>query len=100
MENITRRGQALAGRLRAGLKQLGDRVDILTPEEEGGYGSVVAFRPRSIAFDELYKALLEKHRIVTRQVPENGINCNRISTHIYNAPDEVDRFLAALVELV
>jgi selenocysteine lyase/cysteine desulfurase len=96
MDNVTRRGQALAAHLRKGLRALGDRVEILTPEEQGGYGSVVAFRPKTVAFDRLHKTLLEDHRIITRQVPENGINCNRISTHIYNSVSEVDRFLEAV----
>jgi L-cysteine/cystine lyase len=99
MANVAGRGQALAGRLRSGLKELGDRVEILTPDEQGGYGSVVAFRPRRIAFDKLHAALLEERNIITRQVPENGINCNRISTHIYNSFAEVDRFLNALDDL-
>jgi selenocysteine lyase/cysteine desulfurase len=86
--------------MRAGLRELGDRIEILTPEERGGSGSVVAFRPKTIAFDKLYTTLLEKHKIITRQVPENGINCNRISTHIYNSFGEVDRFLEAVREAV
>ena len=96
MDNVARRGRSLALHLRAGLKDLGDRVEILTPEEEGGYGSVVGFRLKNYPFDKLQQLLLEKHRIITRMVPENGINCNRISTHIYNSFAEVDRFLEAV----
>ncbi len=100
IQNITSRNQALAGHLRNGLKSLGDRVEILTPDEPGGYGSLVAFRPHRIEFDKLHKALLEQHHIVTRPVAENGINCNRISTHIYNSFTDVDRFLTTLEKLV
>ena len=99
MENVRRRGTMLALRLRRGLKELGDRVEILTPEEEGGYGSVVGFRLRSMAYDALHKHLLENKKIITRMVPENGVNCNRISTHIYNSPAEVDRALEAIREV-
>jgi selenocysteine lyase/cysteine desulfurase len=100
MQNVAARDQALAGNLRKGLQELGDRVEILTPDEKGGYGSVVAFRPRGIPFDKLQVTLLEQHHIITRQVPENGINCNRISTHIYNSFEEVDRFVSTLDKLV
>ena len=100
MENVSNRGQSLAGHLRSGLKAMTDRLEILTPEEPGGYGSVVAFRPAQIKFDELQKVLLEKHHIITRMVPENGLNCNRISTHIYNSFAEVDHFLEALRTIV
>jgi selenocysteine lyase/cysteine desulfurase len=75
-----------------------EQTGILTPEnrriaQEGT-------RPARVKYDELQKTLLEKHRIITRMVPENGLNCNRISTHIYNSIAEVDRFLEALNSLV
>ena len=91
IENVARRGRSLAGRLRSRLQELGDRVEILTPSEEGGYGSVLGFRLKHYPFDRLQQLLLEKHGIVTRAVPENGLNSNRLSTHCYNTPAEVDR---------
>ena len=99
-ENIALRGGMLAMHLRTELKKFGERVEILTPEEPGGYGSVLGFRLRSIPFDNLQKVLLETHGIITRMVPENGVNCNRVSTHIYNTPDEVDRLVSILGTLV
>jgi selenocysteine lyase/cysteine desulfurase len=90
-ENVSRRGRTLAKRLRAHLEQLGERVEILTPSEEGGYGSVLGFRLKSTPFDMLQQMLLEKHHIITRAVPENGLNSNRLSFHCYNTPAEVDR---------
>jgi selenocysteine lyase/cysteine desulfurase len=96
MDTIMRRDRMLALRLRHGLQELGDRVEILTPEEEGGFGAVVGFRLRAMPFDKLQQYLVEKHKIITRGVPENGLNCNRISTHIYNTSAEVDRLLAAI----
>jgi selenocysteine lyase/cysteine desulfurase len=91
MDNINRRGMSLAMQLRQELRSLGDRAEILTPDEEGGHGFVIGFRLKNYPYDKLHKLLLEKHRIVTRMVPENGVNCNRISTHIYNTPAEVQR---------
>lgn len=99
MENVHGRGKMLALRLRRGLEDLGGKVEILTPEEEGSHASVVGFRLRAIPYDALYTHLLEKKKIITRMVPENGINCNRVSTHIYNSPAEVDRVLEAIREL-
>jgi cysteine desulfurase/selenocysteine lyase len=96
IENIARRGQSLAMYLRGELKKLGDKVEILTPEEQGGYGSVLGFRLKNYPFDKLQQLLLEKYRIITRMVPENGINCNRFSTHIYNTVAEVDRAVEAI----
>lgn len=96
MENIVRRDRALATHLRDELKKLGNRIEILTPEEEGGYGAVLGFRHKGIAYDKLQQYLIEKHKIITRMVPEDGVNCNRISTHIYNNFDEVDRLVDAI----
>lgn len=96
MQNVARRGQALAAHLRKRLLEIGDRIEILTPDEAGGYGSVVGFRVKSVPFDALHKQLLEKYHMVTRMVPENGVNCNRLSTHIYNSFDEVDRAVEAI----
>jgi cysteine desulfurase / selenocysteine lyase len=96
MENITRHNKALATQLRNGLKSMGNKVEILTPEEEGGYCSVIGFRVHAMPYDKLQPFLLEKHKIVTRMVPENGVNCNRISTHIYNSADDVARVVEAI----
>jgi selenocysteine lyase/cysteine desulfurase len=54
-------------------------------------GSVLGFRLKNYPFDKLQQMLLEKHHIVTRAVPENGLNSNRLSMHCYNTPAEVDR---------
>lgn len=100
MENVTRRGQSLAMRLRNGLQEIGGRVEILTPKESGGYGSVLGFRVKDFAYDKLGSELRERHGIITRVVPENGLNSNRISTHIYNSPEEVDKVLDAIREII
>jgi selenocysteine lyase/cysteine desulfurase len=99
MENVTRRGKSLATRLRAGLEGLDGKTDILTPAEEGGYGSILSFRRPSVPYDRLYRTLREKYGIVTRMVPENGVDCNRISTHIYNSPSDVDRLVEAVAAI-
>jgi hypothetical protein len=36
---------------------------------------------------------------MTRMVPENGVNCNRVSTHIYKTYDEVRRLVEILVSV-
>jgi selenocysteine lyase/cysteine desulfurase len=95
-ENVTRRVRELSTRLRNGLMELGDKVEILTPDEVGGFGGVLGFRMKNVPYDKLQKMLMEEHHIITRMVPENGINCNRVSTHVYNTPAEVDRLLGIL----
>ena len=70
-----------------------------TGSEEGSYGSILSFRRPSIPYDELYRTLRDEYGIVTRMVPENGVDCNRISTHIYNSPADVDRLVEAIAAI-
>jgi cysteine desulfurase/selenocysteine lyase len=96
MAHVAQRGQALAMSLRNELRKLGDKIIILTPEETGAYASILGFRHARMPFDKLQAYLLEKRRIITRMVPENGVNCNRVSTHIYNSEAEVHRLAEAI----
>jgi len=96
MDNVFRRTRGLADRLRNQLLLLGERVEILTPDQEGQRGAILGFRLKSVPFDRVYSILHEEHKVITRMVPENGVNGNRISTHIYNSTEEVDRVAAIL----
>jgi selenocysteine lyase/cysteine desulfurase len=96
IENVARRGQGLAKHLRSELEAFDDKIEMLTPDEKGCYGSVLGFRLKTVPYDKLQQTLLEKHKIITRAVPENALNCNRISTHIYNNFMEVQRVVAAI----
>lgn len=93
MENVSRRGKSLASHLRTELLKLDGKVEILTPDEEESFGSVLGFRLKNYQYDELQKLLLQQHNIIIRMVPENGLNSNRVSTHIYNSFREVDMLL-------
>jgi selenocysteine lyase/cysteine desulfurase len=96
--NIQARDLMLAGYLRARLEEIGDGIRVLTPSESGSYGALVAFQVKKTPFDVLYRFLRDERNIVTRMVPENGVNCNRVSTHIYNSRADVDRLVDAVRE--
>jgi L-cysteine/cystine lyase len=98
MENIVRRGNALAARLQRGLLELGDRVEMLTPTEERSRGFVIGFRLKKIAYDA-FGAHAAKKGFRIRLVPESHLNSIRVSTHLYNNPREVDAFLDAVREV-
>jgi selenocysteine lyase/cysteine desulfurase len=98
IDTIRARDLMLAGYLRSRLEELGDRLTILTPSEEGSFGAVVAFRLAKTPYEPLYNFLRDERKIITRMVPENGVNCNRVSTHIYNSQAEVDRLVEAVRE--
>ncbi len=98
MENIVRRGNALAAQLQKGLLGLGDGVEMLTPTEERSRGMVVGFRLKKIAYDKFGEHAAKKGFRI-RLVGESHLNSIRVSTHLYNNPREVDAFIAAVREV-
>ncbi|MBR9860803.1 aminotransferase class V-fold PLP-dependent enzyme [bacterium] len=66
------------------------------PEEIGG---IVSFKHNSRTYLELYHALTDQGFRI-RGVPESGVNCLRISTHIYNSFEEIELFVTSLKGLV
>ena len=52
--------------------------------------------PATINAGELYKRLLEKHRVLVKVVPANFLNGQRISTHLFNTARDVDALVVAL----
>jgi L-cysteine/cystine lyase len=98
MENIVRRGAALAARLQEGLLALGERVEMLTPTEERSRGFIVGFRLKNIPYDK-FGEHAAKRGFRIRLVPESHLSSIRVSTHMYNSAREVDAFLEAVKEV-
>jgi len=98
MENIVARGSALAKHLQQGLLGLGDGVEMLTPTEDASRGFIVGFRLKKMPYDK-FAEFAGKKGFRVRIVPENHLNSIRISTHLYNNFDEVDRFVQAVKEI-
>jgi selenocysteine lyase/cysteine desulfurase len=95
IENIVARGRALAGHLQQELLKLGDKVEMLTPTEERSRGLVNGFRLKNMDYQK-FGELATKNNFRIRLVAESHLNSIRISTHLYNNFDEVNKF----VELV
>jgi L-cysteine/cystine lyase len=98
MENIIARGKALSGRLQQGLMDLGDKIEMLTPTEDQSRGFVVGFRLKNMAYDK-FGEHASKNGFRIRVVSENHLNSVRISTHLYNNFDEVEKFLQMVKEI-
>jgi selenocysteine lyase/cysteine desulfurase len=75
------------------LLALGDAVEMLTPTEAASRGAQVGFRFRRKDNKAFYDQLAKKN-IIIRHVPENGLDCLRVSTHIYNFREEADLLVA------
>ena len=82
----------LASYLRDGLKNLGTNVELVTPEEPSSRGAVTAFRLKNMTMQKFQEHAV-KENFTIRTVPENNVNVIRISTHLYNQKDEIDKFL-------
>lgn len=95
MKRVEKRTRGLAKRLQTSLLEMDDKVEMLTPTEDRSRGSIIGFRLKNITM-EAFDNAADEAKIRIRIVPESGLNSIRISTHIFNSQEEIDR----LVELV
>jgi len=95
MENIGGRGKALSTHLMNGIKDI-PNVEMLTPFEDKSRASLVGFKMKNIEYGKLQGWLMENYKIRVRGVPESGLNSLRISTHIYNDFDDVNKLIEAV----
>jgi selenocysteine lyase/cysteine desulfurase len=77
------------------LLELGDRIELLTPTEERSRCAVNGFRIKGADYQKVYNKCVDA-KIRIRSVAENGLNSLRVSTHIYNNHDDVDRLMDVL----
>ncbi|MBO6515412.1 MAG: aminotransferase class V-fold PLP-dependent enzyme, partial [Bacteroidia bacterium] len=68
-----------------------DGIEILTPEEKVSRCGMVSFRFGEKTVKWYGKMKAEKW--VIRFVPESGLDCIRVSTHIYNSESDIKRFI-------
>lgn len=99
MERVAARGQGLARRLQAGLREI-PGVMILTPEAPALSGSITTFKTDRVPYDLLFRFFLEQHGMRCRVVTEQGLDALRVSTHLFNTEAEVDRLIAATREVL
>lgn len=93
MDKIEKRIKQLSTHLQQKLVDLGGKIDMLTTREDISRAGMVTFRIAGKDFAEVNK-LAAKNNFRIRAVPESNLNALRVSTHIYNSPDEIDRFAA------
>ncbi len=98
-DRIAARGRALAARVRAGFEQI-PGVEILTPADPALSGSILTFRSPKLPFGKIFERLLADHRLRCRPVSEVGLDAVRVSTHLFNSPEECDRLVGALGEVL
>lgn len=97
MENVWARDAALSTALLDGLKEV-PNAEILSPLNQAERSAMITFKMKNIEYLKLQSFLAEKYKLRTRGVGEAGVNGLRISWHIYNSFEEVDRVLEGVKE--
>jgi cysteine desulfurase/selenocysteine lyase len=68
-------------------------VEILSPLNPSERSAMITFKMKNIEYLKLQNFLAEKYKLRTRGVGEGGVNALRISWHVYNSFEEVNRVL-------
>lgn len=72
-----------------------NKFSILTPEERRSRGGILSFNIEGN--DRLIYERLRKEKWILRFVGESGLNCIRVSTHIYNSEEEIETLIKNLL---
>lgn len=98
MTNVEARMRALAGRLKTGLSAM-NGVELKTSLQPELSGGVVKFKLRNMQTKKAYDTLWERHRLAAASTLSGESEGIRLSPHIYNTMEQMDRALAAVKEL-
>jgi cysteine desulfurase/selenocysteine lyase len=91
IEKMWARDRSLSTKLFEGLRGIPD-VTVLSPADAGMRSAMVTFMHKKIPHMEMQEHL-NTYQLRTRSVTEGGLAALRVSTHIYNTPEEVERVL-------
>jgi cysteine desulfurase / selenocysteine lyase len=92
MEKVERYTQGLADYLYEKMAALPERFELLSPQEAISRSAIIGYRPKNIDY-KLYAQQAARAMLRVRQVPESNLQSIRISTHIYNNKNEIDRLI-------
>jgi selenocysteine lyase/cysteine desulfurase len=88
-------GRELVTRLRAGLVDVPD-LEILSPSNPSLSSPILTLRSSRLGYQELFGALWRTHHMRCRPVSEQGLDAVRVSCHVFNSTDEIDRLVVAI----
>ena len=93
---IEQRALSLRERVYEGIKAI-PRLKLVSPQKGEMASPLVSFSlPDGVVNGPLARTLREKHRVVVKVVPRRLVNGFRVSTHLYNSEEEVEKLLRAL----
>ena len=97
-DRIWARCRELSERLYAGLSRI-DGVAIKSATDAALRAPLISFTVAGWTTDDLIRALWERGPVRVRHVAEYDYHWVRMSTHVYNTPEEVDRVLGIVSDL-
>ena len=97
MPRVEARVRYLRGRLQRGLLEI-PGLRVVTPGAEALNAGMVSFAMDGVDALDLQAHLARTRRVRTRVVSEYGYGWMRLSTHVYNRPEEVDLVLELLAQ--
>jgi len=97
LDAIWKHNQALAEPCVAGLRAI-PRVELLSPAEPSSRSAMVTFRFPGRDNRQVASTLMQR-RLRVRSVTEGGLDAVRVSLHVYNNANEVDRLLQELKKI-
>lgn len=71
-------------------------VDMISPLEYRSRSAMIGFRLKGVNSHNDFKLIEELWPFRLRWVPESDLNSIRVSTHIYNSPEQIDKLVEAL----
>lgn len=94
VDNIWARNHAMAAHLIEGLNRLG--ATVLSPQAAAEHSGIVTFKIDEMPYQKLQGFLGKEYKLRTRGIYEGGLDGLRISLHLYNSFEEVERVLAGV----
>lgn len=91
IDNVWQRDHALGAALIERLNEIG--ANILSPQHPDEHSAMITFNLKNIEYQKLQTFLAEKFKLRTRGIYEGGLNAIRISPHIYNSFDDINRVI-------
>lgn len=98
LEKVWQHNKSLAELFYRGLQKI-PQVEILSPQEKEYRSSLITFKLKNVAYRKAASYLTEKKRMRVRVVPEAHVDGIRISMHVYNNEEQVERLLVEINKL-
>jgi selenocysteine lyase/cysteine desulfurase len=92
LQTIWKHNKTMAERLYHEL-QKHPRIEILSPEQEEYRTSLITFKVKGKNYRDVAGYLTGEKRLRVRVVPEAGLEGVRVSCHLYNTDEELDRLI-------